>query len=276
MGHGVDFSWARPGGAAIKASGNDFVCRYMPYLGDGGKGLTADEVADYQANGLSIVLVFESTAGRTLDGFAAGAEDATTCVASLAHLGAPADLPVYFACDFDTTSDEQRAAVDDYLRGCASVIGSYRVGVYGEYELIEHCHEAGTATWYWQTYAWSGNRQSAWRHLYQYSNGQVLNGGAVDFNESYGERQGMWVPAQVSPPAPAPPPSQEPAPVDKAAFFNLVDEFMRYAFPLYWKAYVDGGFTGVTPYLPWKDLPGSAVNPVNVPRELRDFLVAKL
>lgn len=185
---GIDYSWARPGGAAIKAAGFEFVMRYVPYPGDGGKGLDAAEAADLRANGLAIGLVFESTAGRMLGAWDAGVEDAHTCAAAIEYLGFPV-LPIYFACDFDAQPD-QYPALDKYLAGAQRVLGMNRVGVYGSYDVVEHCRDAGTAPWSWQTYAWSGGRVYAGNHVYQHLNGQELNGGAVDYNVGTGE--GLW------------------------------------------------------------------------------------
>lgn len=191
MTRGVDFSWARPGGAAIKAAGFGFVLRYVPYPGDGGKGLTVAEIADYRANGLDIGLVFESTAERPLAGWSAGRADALQCDRSLLSLNAPGDLPIYFAVDFDAQSS-QFDAIAAYLRGAQQVLGLMRVGVYGSYAVIEDAHTLGSAAWFWQALAWSGGNLSPWRHLYQSLNGQFINGGEVDHNEAYGDDQGLW------------------------------------------------------------------------------------
>ena len=188
---GIDYSWSRPGGAAIKAAGFEFVCRYCPYPGDGGKGLTEDELADLHANGLGVVLVYESTAGRMFDGYPAGKFDAVRGLSAMRRLGFPEDRPLYFACDVDT-QPEMLALVDDYLNGCASVLGVGRVGVYGEYDVVDHCWNAASASWAWQTYAWSSGRKHEWNHIYQYLNGQTLNDSAVDYNESYGDDFGQW------------------------------------------------------------------------------------
>lgn len=199
---GVDFSWARPGGAALVAAGKRFVIRYVPYrLADGrwtGKGLTRAEVKDYRAHGLDIALVFESTAGRAKDGQAAGVNDAKVsqaAIASFADLGMPQDLPVYFAVDFDTTSAHW-PAIDAYMDGAASVLGRARVGVYGEKSLIDHLRGNGKAAWYWQTYAWSGGLTATGIHVKQYLNGQTINGGAVDLCRAYQADFGQWPAAQ--------------------------------------------------------------------------------
>ena len=188
---GIDYSWSRPGGAAIKAAGFEFVMRYVPYFGDGGKGLTVPELADLRANGLPVGLVFESTAARHLEGFAAGMMDARTAIDGIAGLGLPSNRPIYFAVDFYAQPDQMRA-IDDYQSGAASILGIERVGVYGSYAVIDHCHKAGTAAWFWQTYAWSRGLVHPERHLYQYSNGETLNESAVDYNFGYGTDQGLW------------------------------------------------------------------------------------
>lgn len=191
MTEGVDYSFARPGGAALRAAGKSFAVRYVPYQGDGGKGLKSDELADLQANGIAVALVWETTAGRMLDGYGAGVTDGTVALASAALLGFPKDRPIYFACDTDTTAD-QLTSVRNYLDGAASVLGRARVGIYGEYDVIDHCLGTGAATWFWQTAAWSGGRLHPTAHLYQYLNDQTINGAAVDLCRSLKADFGQW------------------------------------------------------------------------------------
>lgn len=181
MSEGVDFSWSRPGGAAIKAAGKTFVMRYLYPDGQGGKGLDASEVADYRAHGLAIGVVFESSGNRALSGFAGGAADAQACVSELSRLGL-AGTPVYFAVDF-AASAAQIVAINAYLNGGASVLGKIRTGVYGSFAVVEGC--VGVSCDYgWQTYAWSAGRISSKANVYQYKNGQTLNGGSVDLCRS--------------------------------------------------------------------------------------------
>jgi len=185
---GVDFSWARPGGAALVASGKRFVVRYL--TGDG-KALTAAEVADYHDHGLSIALVFETTKGRALGGQAAGTVDGQSARNAAAALGIPTAVPIYFAVDFDASADQQ-PAIDAYLKGAASVLGRDRIGVYGGLRVVTRCHDNATARWFWQTYAWSGGKIAPFIHLYQYHNGQTINHGAVDFCRAYRANFGQW------------------------------------------------------------------------------------
>lgn len=195
---GVDFSWARPGGAALARAGKRFVVRYVPYmLGDGTwtrKGLSAAEIKDYRARGLAIALVFESTAARPRGGYSAGVADAKTSQAGLSRLaktGIPQDLPVYFAVDFNTTSADW-PALDAYLRGAAAVLGAPRIGVYAEKSYIDHARSKKLARYLWQTYAWSGGRDAAGIHIKQYLNGQIINGGAVDLCRAFQDDFGQW------------------------------------------------------------------------------------
>ena len=226
----VDFSWARPGGAAIKAAGFDAVIRYVPYPGDGGKGLTREEIEDYRATDLGIALVFESTAARALDNWLGGIQDAKQCETSVAALGFPDDLPIYFAVDFDA-QESDFGAIDMYLLGAAAVLGSGRVGVYGSYTVIEHCAETEFAKWFWQALAWSGGRHSGWRHIYQSLNGQEINGGAVDYNETV-EDFGQWMP----------PKGEDMTPQEVEAIVRRVfdEEFPGYYRSMTKKYWVDG------------------------------------
>lgn len=193
MTQGLDFSWGRPGGAAIKAAGFDFAIRYVPFPGDGGHGLTVAEVTDYHANKVAIAMVFETTEGRALEGYQAGRYDATVAKPAMQRLGFPDDRPCYFAVDVNV-DESQWPLIDSYLGGCASVMTLARVGVYGEADLIDHCFAAGTAAWGWQAAAtsWSNGRRSKNLHLRQYRNGQTLNGAAVDYNEAYTTDFGQW------------------------------------------------------------------------------------
>jgi hypothetical protein len=190
---GFDFSFARPGGRSIVAAGRAFVVRYVPYPGDGGKGLTAAEIVDYRKNGLAICLVFESTKARARAGQYAGRADATVAQDAIYRLGMPASLPVYFAVDWDAQIVDQ-PLIDQYLRGAADILGASRVGVYGGINVINRCKVNKSARWFWQTYAWSAGRTAYGIHLYQYSNGRQLNGKAVDYTRAMQAQYGQWQP----------------------------------------------------------------------------------
>lgn len=173
---GVDYSFSRPTGAALAQAGKHFAVRY---LSSTSKGLTLTELQDLKLHGISIALVYESGAGRSLSGKAAGMVDAAAAADQIHKLGLP-NLPVYFAVDFDASAIQQ-IQIDNYLAGIASVLGANRVGIYGSYGVIERCQQNKTATWFWQTYAWSHGMTAPGIHLYQYKNGQTINGASVDY-----------------------------------------------------------------------------------------------
>ena len=196
---GVDYAWGRPGAAALKRAGARFVCRYLSH--DPTKDLSAAEAAELAAAGIALVVVWETTARRALDGRGAGAVDARTAERAAAALGMPGDRPIYFAADWDATPGQQDE-INAYLDGAASVIGRARVGLYGGYWPLSRALDAGRARWGWQTYAWSGGRWDARAHIQQYSIDHRINGVGVDYNRAVKDDFGQWRPAAGGPPAP--------------------------------------------------------------------------
>ncbi len=202
MTEGVDYSFARPGGAVLAAAGKRFAGRY---LWPDGKGLTAVEAADLNAHGIAIFAIFEGSALGVRGGRAQGVADAQAARSYLIPASLPATTVVYFAADFDAQSPTDLALIDEYLDGAASVIGRNRVGIYGGFHVIVHVQATHTAAWFFQTYAWSGGQVAPGIHLLQYSNSEM--GGQVDFVRSYqadfGQagitRSGTTSPASVGP-----------------------------------------------------------------------------
>jgi hypothetical protein len=183
--YGLDYAGGRPGGTAIKSAGYDFCVRYLTPGGQGlpGKLLTQSEYTDLQTHGVAIAVNFETTADRMKDGYSAGVNDARIAQQTLDTLGHPADRCVYYSADWDATPEDQ-AAIDDYLRGCASVTGIDRVGVYGSYYVVKRCLDNGTAKWAWQTEAWSGGNVDPRAHILQHARYVVVGGVQCDLNEA--------------------------------------------------------------------------------------------
>lgn len=172
---GLDIAWDRPSNADILGTGAHFVARYLSP--DSTKNLNAAEVQGYPPDGISIVVVWESTAQRMLDGNAAGVADAQAAEAQRQAVGLPNDMPIYFACDFDAQGT-QFHAINDYMRGVNSVIGLDRSGFYGGYYEVENVAASpATATFFWQADAWSDGKWSDHANIRQ-DGGTVLAGGA--------------------------------------------------------------------------------------------------
>src|ERR1700733_4619673 len=86
--YGVDYSFARPSPASLKADGYSFVARYLSNVP--GKNLSHAEAAALIAAGLDIVDNWEQDADDALSGYNQGVSDATTANAEAAADGAPA------------------------------------------------------------------------------------------------------------------------------------------------------------------------------------------
>lgn len=179
----LDYSGGYPGAAAIRRAGYGGVIRYLRKEGTSRvQPITGAELADMRAHGLAVALVYQAIrTERILGGRAAGAHDARWAQARAAELGAP-DAVIYFAADRDIVGTAQLATVLAYLDGAAGVLGKSRVGVYGEYDVIEAAVPAH-ATYGWQTAAWSGGRRSKRAHLYQRTGQPLVGGIPVDIND---------------------------------------------------------------------------------------------
>ena len=178
---GVDFSYARPSVAQIKALGAHWVGRYLST--DPGKGLSKAELDEYLAAGLDVVLFYETTATRALQGFTAGHNDGHTAAMLRASLGIPASVPIYFTADTDTSW----SAVEPYFSGAEQAVGVNRAGVYGGYQVVQGAANAGFR-YLCQTTAWSHGQwcpKALIRQEGQLMHGQLDQdfGMAVDFGQ---------------------------------------------------------------------------------------------
>lgn len=173
---GMDIAWSRPTVAVILATGARWVARY--FSTDASKNLTASEVHDYPAAGLSVVTVWETTTGRATQGRAAGVADAQAAEAQRRAVGLPDTHVHHFAVDEDTSW----ASVQPYFDGVISWLGLGRTGLYGGFPVVEGAAAHGIR-FLWQTTAWSGGRWSAHATIRQ-TGGTLLAGAAdVDYAE---------------------------------------------------------------------------------------------
>lgn len=202
---GVDFSWARPSIRTLKNNGKKFACRYIGNFG--GKSASKAELANYRANGIDVVLNYEAGGRELLGGYNYGITLGKTADASARALGFPGAV-IYFSVDFDA-QPWQQAAINATLDGIASVIGRNRVGVYGGYYLIKRVADAGKASFFWQTLAWSRGNVDPRVHLYQWSVNRKLDGSDVDFTRALKSYYGQVGAA----PSPAGQPTTVPKPV---------------------------------------------------------------
>jgi len=189
---GVDYSGSRPSGVCLWANGKRFAGRYF---GPGGswKHASPAEVAALRASGLDLVALAEGYADDARLGYGEGQQHAVLANNAARAAGQPPTAPIFFAVDYDAPSSHY-PVIAQYLNGCASIIGHQRVGVYGGYRTIDAMFGVRAATYFFQTYAWSGGKWHPAAGLQQYRNKQSVCGGEVDLCRSVADDFGQWAP----------------------------------------------------------------------------------
>jgi len=216
----IDYAWARPDPAAIRAAGYTAVLRYLS--ADPTKNLSAAEAAALLEAGLGIGLIWETTAQRSQSGAEAGAADGEAAVAQARALGFPAGgLLLANLGDFAAAAADL-AEIHDYYYAFRRVPRFvYQPGGYGTGWLIDQLVAAGAIGVWWQNamddQGVSGSVVSQHASIYQRvtPSRAIAGSQAADFDEDvYGfgpAEPAWWLPAPVAPPPPPPPPA--PAPV---------------------------------------------------------------
>ena len=196
---GVDYSDGRPSPAGLVNVGKHFAGRYVG-AGFGPKMLLKSEAVELSDAGLMIVSLVEGASDGALGGYGAGVQHATQARQWHANQGFPWPVPCYFAVDFDVTA-EQWPTVASYLEGAASVIGLPFVGIYGGIRAMEWAQRDDVASWFFQTYAWSGGLWAPGVHIEQYQNDVYIVGGTVDLDRAPTVEYGGWNMTSNPPPA---------------------------------------------------------------------------
>lgn len=178
----LDYSTGFPGAAAIKKAGYVGAVRYIGFP-DRGKCTNRGEFADFADHQLGIALVFEANAARWREGFSAGEVDGRRGRDHSNTVGFPADRPIYMAIDQDVVRSGEFATMVEYLRGAGSTLGGVGVtGVYGEADVVDRARQAGVASYFWQTAAWSRGRRTT-ANLFQRVGTVYVGGIACDISD---------------------------------------------------------------------------------------------
>jgi hypothetical protein len=188
----LDYSAGYPSPAAIKRAGHSGAIRYLRKRGTSGvRPVTAAERQGFEQHNLDLALVYQAIATTFITGGstpnitqarANGVADAQWALEQARAVGIPNPRCIYFAADQDIELSREMPAVKAYLSGAASVLGVGRVGIYGEYDVLEQCIPE-YARWGWQTAAWSRGQRSAKRHLFQRVGQVTVDGILVDIND---------------------------------------------------------------------------------------------
>jgi hypothetical protein len=152
--------------ADIKAANYDFVARYLSQ--SHWKVIGPAEAAAITAAGLGLVLVYED--GPTTSdyfSFGRGQADGTRAAQQAGLIGAPAGTAIYFAVDYDASSDDINGVITQYFNGVSNAMKSfaaangtnYSIGVYGSGATCSAVTASGLGQlgWLAQSPGWSGH-----------------------------------------------------------------------------------------------------------------------
>ncbi len=186
---GVDYSFARPSPASIRAAGYTFASRYVS--DSSAKNITHSEAQSLVAAGVDVVANWENDGNQEImNGFASGVHAAQVGSALALAAGMRATRPLYFSIDFDA-QPYQQGSVNAFMDGAASVLGRHRVGAYGSYGVIKRLFDAGKITFGWQTYAWSYGNWDPRAQVRQINNSAAC-GGRCDIDQAIATDFGQW------------------------------------------------------------------------------------
>lgn len=160
-----DYAWSHPNPSAIATAGYKAVLRYLST--DPSKDLSLSEAQALHAADLGILCVWETTAQRATQGYAAGRQDAEAANAQADALSYPPACVIFYAVDEQVTP----AAVKLYFKGLSdfglNAPQIRPVGGYGDAAIIDALVAWGVSGPHWQTAAWSGGALSENASLYQ-------------------------------------------------------------------------------------------------------------
>jgi Rv2525c-like, glycoside hydrolase-like domain/Putative peptidoglycan binding domain len=207
----IDYSTARPSIAALKGAGVTAVGRYLGWdsvsgYASIGKNLSKAEAMALLTSGISVFLVFEYNADAAALGSGQGVKDGQLALQQLRDLGAPPDMTVYFAVDFDipdyapgypaTKANAMRklGPVGAYFQAIKNLKAPYEIGIYGGYWAVSRALDARLVTKSWQTVAWSGGNQDSRCNLLQLTSTPPIQGADIDIrvNSATSPDFGQW------------------------------------------------------------------------------------
>jgi len=224
----IDYSTSRPSISQLKAAKVDAVGRYIGWdsvsgFPSIGKNITKTEAHNLIAANIAIFLAFEYAANAAAKGAAQGAADGKLAQKQLADIGAPPNMCVYFAVDFDipdyaphlpdtpANALEKLGPVGHYFQAINALKLPYIIGVYGGYYAVKRVLDANLAKMAWQAIAWSGGKIEPDPRcvLFQNLDRPPIGGADVDIrlHAITSKDFGQWPrPAAPKPPKPPVPP----------------------------------------------------------------------
>ncbi|WIM68997.1 DUF1906 domain-containing protein [Corynebacterium breve] len=210
LGTVIDYSAGVPSGKSVKAAGHLGAVRYVSNPRPDaqwmkGKPVSIAEARDFANNGLATASVYQFGRADTADwlgGAASAAIHAPQAISLHQAAGGPTGRPIYIAIDDNPTRTQYTEQIRPYLQafGTALTVAGYRVGVYGNWNVIEWCIQDGIGQYFWQHDWGSGGKIHPRTTIHQKAKWQTyIDGIQVDINNVYASDWGQWKPGQAAP-----------------------------------------------------------------------------
>lgn len=181
-----------PSTDAMRAAGVTGVSRYLSWQDRDslGKVIHPAEYDRLRADGFGVLLNWEYSATDWLGGAPAGTAHGIEAVRQARALGHPTGTAIPGSADFDMSLAQWNGMARFYAKAYSDALRSsgYRPGVYGPWDVLTWCRDAGYMEVFWQagmSTAWSGGRnRDLWPGAHLRQRRQIFIGGVdCDLND---------------------------------------------------------------------------------------------
>lgn len=206
LGTVIDFSAGVPSASSIKAAGHLGAVRYVSQPRPdaqwmAGKPVRLAETTANAALGLATASVYQYGRANTADwlkGAAGAVVHAPQAIAIHKAAGGPTGVPIYVAIDDNPTRAQYTDQIRPYLQSFKTSLeaAGLKLGVYGNYNVIEWATQDGLGEYFWMHDWGSGGKIHPRTTIHQLPQSQqrVIDGITVDINNVYAKDWGQWVP----------------------------------------------------------------------------------
>lgn len=206
LGTVIDFSAGVPSASSIKAAGHLGAVRYVSQPRPdaqwmAGKAVRLAETTANAALGLATASVYQYGRANTADwlkGAAGAVVHAPQAIAIHKAAGGPTGVPIYVAIDDNPTRAQYTGQIRPYLQSFKTSLeaAGLKLGVYGNYNVIEWATQDGLGEYFWMHDWGSGGKIHPRTTIHQLPQSQqrVIDGITVDINNVYAKDWGQWLP----------------------------------------------------------------------------------
>ncbi|MGZ7496092.1 DUF1906 domain-containing protein [Corynebacterium sp. ZY180755] len=206
LGTVIDFSAGVPSASSIKAAGHLGTVRYVSQPRPdaqwmAGKPVRLAETTANAALGLATASVYQYGRANTADwlkGAAGAVVHAPQAIAIHKAAGGPTGVPIYVAIDDNPTRAQYTGQIRPYLQSFKTSLeaAGLKLGVYGNYNVIEWATQDGLGEYFWMHDWGSGGKIHPRTTIHQLPQSQqrVIDGITVDINNVYAKDWGQWLP----------------------------------------------------------------------------------